>query len=66
MLRNNLYNLMVQIVQEIKSLKKIKNEYMKDAVGNDDIMNTWKKMEKDKEAHIAELQELIKKYNQQA
>lgn len=63
MLRNNTYNLMVQIVQENKSVWRIKNEYMKDAVGNDDIMATWKKIEKDKEAHIVELQALIKKYN---
>lgn len=63
MIRNNLFNLMNQVVQESKSLWRIKNEYMREAVGSDDIMAFWKKLEKDKETHINELQALIKKYN---
>jgi hypothetical protein len=54
---------MNQLVQESKSLWRIKNQYMQEAVGNDDIMGFWKKIEKDKEEHIAELQTLIKKHN---
>lgn len=63
MLRDNLFNLMNQSVQESKSLWRIKNEYMKDCVGSEDIMSLWKKLEKDKEEHIQELQTLIKKYS---
>jgi len=63
MLRNNVFNLMNQMVQESKSLHRIKNVYMQEAVGSDDIMSFWKKLEKDKEGHITELQTLIAKYN---
>ena len=63
MLRNNIFNLANQLVQESKSLWRIKNEYMREAVGSDDLMNFWKKLEKDKEEHITELQQLLKKYN---
>ncbi|MDP1625092.1 MAG: hypothetical protein Q8L64_04955 [bacterium] len=63
MLRNNLFNLMNQLVEESKSLWRIKNEYSKEAVGSDDIMAQWKKMEAEKIANIAVLKELIKKYN---
>jgi hypothetical protein len=65
MLRNNLYNLMLQTVQESKSLSRIKDEYMKDAVGMDDIMGIWKKLEKDKADHVAELTKLVAKYSGQ-
>ncbi|MBI5134118.1 MAG: hypothetical protein HZA81_01910 [Candidatus Taylorbacteria bacterium] len=54
---------MNQAVQESKSVWRIKNQYMQEAVGSDDIMAFWRKLEKDKEAHISELQALIKKYN---
>ena len=63
MLRNNLFNLMNQLVEESKSLWRIKNEYSSEAVGSDDIMNQWKKMEAEKIANIEALKNLIKKYN---
>lgn len=63
MLRNNLFNLMNQLVEESKSLWRIKNEYSAEAVGSDDIMNQWKKMEAEKISNIETLKELIKKYN---
>ncbi len=62
MLRNNLFNLMNQAVQESKSLWRIKNQYMQESVGSDDIMAFWKKLEKEKEERIQELQDLIKKH----
>ena len=61
MIRNNLFNLMNQLVQESKSAWRIKNEYMKEAVGNDDTMTFWKELEKAKEDQITKLQALIKK-----
>lgn len=54
---------MNQSIQESKSLWRIKNHYMQEAVGSDDIMNLWKEMEKSKEEQIAKLQALVKKYN---
>ncbi len=63
MLRNNVFNLMNQAVQESKSLWRIKNQYTAEAVGSDDIMAVWKKIEKSKEEQIAELQTLIAKYS---
>jgi hypothetical protein len=63
MVRNNLFNMMNQLVQESKSVWRIKNQYMQEAVGSDDMMTLWKEMEKAKEDHINKLQALIKKYN---
>lgn len=63
MLRNNVFNLMNQAVQESKSLWRIKNQYTAEAVGSDDIMQLWKKIEKSKEEQITELQTLIAKYS---
>jgi len=51
---------MIQLVQENKSLWRIKNEYLKNAEGNEDYVKFWEKMEKDKEAHVEELLTLIK------
>ena len=60
MLENHLYNLMEQIVEESKSLWRIKNTYKKDAVGCNSCKAFWDKLEKEKEDHSKELQELIK------
>ncbi len=54
---------MNQLVQESKSVWRIKNQYMQEAVGSDDVMAVWKEIEKAKEDHVAKLQALIKKYN---
>ncbi len=56
---NHLYNLMNQLVQEHKSLWRIKKEYMKEATDEDE-KKFWRKMEKDKEDHIKELTVIIK------
>jgi len=62
MLENHTYNLMKQLVQENKSLWRIKNDYKKDAGTCVECSTFWKKMEKDKEDHVAELTGLIKKH----
>ena len=54
---------MNQTVEESKCLWRIKNEYTKEAVGSDDLMAQWKKMEAEKIANIDALKELVKKYN---
>ena len=62
MLDNHIYNLMLQFVQEHKSLWRIKNEYKKDAGGCPDCKTFWEKMEQDKENHVNELTEIIKNH----
>ena len=59
-MNNNQYNLMTQMVQEHKSLWRIKNNYVKDAADSVESQNFWQKMITDKENHIAELETLIK------
>ncbi len=63
MIRNNVYNLMLQAVEESKSIDRIKTNYIQDAIGNDDIIALWREMEKQKEENLAKMQGLIKKYN---
>lgn len=62
MLNNHVYNLLIQATQEHKSLWRIKDNYKKDADGCAECTAFWAKMEKDKEAHVAELEEMIKKH----
>ena len=62
MLTNEIYDLMLQLTQEHKSLWRIKNHYLKDAVGDEECITFWKKLEKDKEAHIEELLVLLKRH----
>lgn len=59
-LDNHLYNLMEQIVEESKSLWRIKKRYTQDASDCARCLPFWDKLEKDKEDHIRELEELIK------
>ena len=60
-LRNNVFNLMNQLVQESKSVWRIKNEYMQEAIGNDELMALWKRLESEKGAAIEEMQKILKK-----
>jgi len=62
MLKNHEYNLMIQLVQEHKSLWRIQNEYEKDAKECATCQAFWKKMEKDKKDHVKELTALVKSH----
>ncbi|MBN1682650.1 hypothetical protein JW865_03760 [Candidatus Bathyarchaeota archaeon] len=62
MLRDHVYDLMAQLVEESQSLWRIKNTYKTDSVGCNECLEFWEKLEKDKEQHIADLRELIKKH----
>ena len=62
MLDNSLYNLMIQIVEENKSLWRIKNMYKKDAHHCNDCEKFWGDLEADKEQHVADLKVLLKKH----
>ena len=60
MLENHLYNLIEQIVDESKSLWRVRKTYKEDAGGCAQCRAFWGKLEKDKENHIKELIGLIK------
>ena len=51
---------MHQLTQESKSLWRITNNYQKEALGEEE-QAFWTKLAADKEAHIVELKNLIKK-----
>lgn len=60
MLDNELYDLLVQIVEENKSLWRIQNMYLGDAQGCPECSAFWESMAEDKTQHITDLKELIK------
>lgn len=60
MLDNNMYNLMEQMVEESQSLWRIKHHYKKDAADCPECRKFWENLEKDKEQHIADLEELVR------
>jgi len=62
MFDNNLYNLVTQMVEEHKSLYRIKNMYKIDAKQCKECKTFWEKLEKDKENHIQELTNLIQNH----
>lgn len=62
MLDNKIYNLMNQLVEEHKSLWRIKNHYQNESGNCVDCKDFWKKMEEDKESHIDELLNLIREH----
>lgn len=62
MLNNHLYNLLLQIVQENKSLWRIKNHYLTDLEDCAVCKEFWSKMEIDKKQHVEDLKVLIKQH----
>lgn len=62
MLNNHIYNLLTQTTQEHKSLWRIKNNYQKDIENCADCKKFWEKMAADKEAHVTELEAIIKNH----
>lgn len=59
---NHIYNLAKQMVQEHKSLWRIKKHYRSDSGDCQNCASFWEKMEKEKEGHIRELERLIKEH----
>ncbi len=59
MLDNHVYNLMEQIVEESKTLWRIRKTYKQDAGDCAQCLAFWGKLERDKEGHIRELEGLI-------
>ncbi len=56
---------MLQLTEESKSLHRIKKEYLSDSSECGDCQMFWEKLAKDKEAHVAELTDLVKTHMDQ-
>lgn len=57
---NHLYNLMTQLTQEAKSLWRIEKHYLNEAETEEERV-LWKNMVQEKQNHIRDIKELIKK-----
>ena len=62
MLDNHAYNLMMQLIEEHKSLWRIKNDYKNDSSGCEECQEVWDKLQSSKEGYIKELEDLVKKH----
>ena len=62
MLDDNTYNLLTQLVQEHKSLWRIKNMYLEDSSNSDDdkVVRFWEQLINEKERNITELLDLVR------
>ncbi len=59
MLKDEVYDIMRQLVEESTSLYEIKKHYKDDAQHCDKCLNLWKKLEKQKKENIKELEDLL-------
>ncbi|MFZ5559303.1 MAG: hypothetical protein ACOZAL_00695 [Patescibacteria group bacterium] len=59
---NNLYNLMLQLTQEQKSIWRIGKYYVNDAGGCEECRNFWQNLKTDKENLVRQMKDLIKKH----
>ncbi len=57
---NSLYDLMIQFVEESKSLWRLEQDYRANAGADAELTAFWEKLAADKRAHLAELKALIK------
>ncbi len=64
MLDNNTYNLMMQLVEESKSVWRIKTDYEQQSGDCDECLTFWKQLLVQKEHNIDELEKLIRKHFQ--
>jgi hypothetical protein len=60
MLDNNTYNLMEQLIEENKSLWRIKNSYRNDASDDNEIGELWNFIQKDKQELVKLLTEKLR------
>jgi hypothetical protein len=60
---NNFYNIINQLTQESKSLWRMQNEYVKDAVKDAALKKFWTAYAKEKEKHVEELKKLVSQYS---
>lgn len=60
-LSNNTYDLLTQLKAENQSLWHIKNNYKRDAANDQEALEFWSYLERDKQDHIKKLTELLEK-----
>ncbi len=60
MLDNHIYNLMAQIVQESKSLWRIRNEYKRDAEACDKCHELYADLERQKEDNLRRMEAILR------
>lgn len=59
---NNLYNLMLQLTQEQKSIWRVRKYYISDAGNCEECRSFWTKFLQQKENNVNEIRGLIKKH----
>jgi hypothetical protein len=59
---NNLYNLMLQLTQEQKSIWRVKRYYVGDAGNCEECKEFWARFLQQKEDNVAQMKDLIKKH----
>jgi hypothetical protein len=59
---NNLYNLMLQLTQEQKSIWRVKRYYIGDAGNCEECKEFWTRFLQQKEDNVAQMKDLIKKH----
>ena len=62
MTTDHTYDLLRQLVQENESMHHIKQYYQSDSGECEECQAFWKKMLKEKEEHVKELEEMVKKH----
>ena len=62
MLPDHVYDLMAQVVQESKTLWRIKMHYKENAKECPKCQTLWKRLEKEKESNLKELESLLKEH----
>ena len=62
MLPDHVYDLMNQMVQESKTLWRIKMHYKENAKECPKCQALWKRLEKEKESNLKELESLLKEH----
>ncbi len=62
MLDDEVYDLMEQLVEESKSLSRIKEYYKDDSAHCEECVDIWKRLEDQKEENIKELEEILEEH----
>lgn len=60
---NHIYNLMSQMIEEHRSLWRLKKYYVKDAKNCKKCKELWQKLLKEKNEHIKRISEILKAHN---
>lgn len=62
MLDNHGYNLMTQLVEEHRSLWRIRDAYIRDSGGCQECIEVWQRLAREKENQIRQLEALLRSH----